>query len=281
MMPTEAEIRTWIGGYPREWEGLCQALMWQLCDRFGRTVSTPGSALDAYRVEADAGRIRGGTPPPGTFVYWDIGAYGHVGFMLNGGRIFMASTHTFEEWTNDDAGPQYLDAYDAETGAIYLGWSDQNAGNVCPFTADGSPDTGKGTRVMHHYHYQDRTATSVKPGGMTWLRNNAAGKDQNIVGGVGDYSITVHVYAAGLDPSDSLNIALVWESANDPVPSDGASAHYTETVRANRDGQINANVEFKRAVVPGDMVFVRVSAPSTNERSASVTLIDSDAYLFG
>lgn len=140
-MTTEAEIRSWIAGYPRAWNGLCQALMWQLCNRFGSIASTPASAIDAYRVEAAAGRIRGGTPPPGTFVYFDIGADGHVGFMLNGGRIFMASGHIYEQWTNTDAGPQYLDAYTAATGATYLGWSTENAGNLCPFTADGGGTT--------------------------------------------------------------------------------------------------------------------------------------------
>ena len=81
-MATEAEIHTWIAGYPRDWDQLCQALMWQLCKRFGSIASTPDSTIDAYEIERQAGRIVQGTPPPGTFVYMDIGTYGHVGFVM-------------------------------------------------------------------------------------------------------------------------------------------------------------------------------------------------------
>lgn len=146
-MTTEAEIRSWIGGYPRNWDQLCQALMWQLANRFGSVVSTPPSAIDAFNTENRAGRIRSGEAPPGAFLYWDIGTFGHVGFMMNGGRVFMATTHLVEEWTNRAAGWNTESGYRGVTGARYLGWSMQNGGNSVPFTAEGSSTGGGGTPV--------------------------------------------------------------------------------------------------------------------------------------
>ena len=78
-MATEQDIRAWIAGYDRDFNQLCQALMWRLAERFGSIESTPASANSAYRAELNAGRIQGGTPPAGSFVYFDIGSDDHVG----------------------------------------------------------------------------------------------------------------------------------------------------------------------------------------------------------
>ena len=64
-MATETDIHNCIAGYPRNWNQQCQALMWQLCNRFGSIASTPQSAHDAYIIEKNAGRISGGYGPPG------------------------------------------------------------------------------------------------------------------------------------------------------------------------------------------------------------------------
>lgn len=143
-MTTESEIRAWIAGYPRNWNQLCQALMWQLANRFGTVVSTPDSAETAYRMELAAGRIQGGNPPPGSYVYFGIGTYGHVGFVMDGGRVFMATSHLAEQWTNVDAGWQSVDAYVRATGATVYGWSYQNGGNTTPFTSAGGGTAGGG-----------------------------------------------------------------------------------------------------------------------------------------
>lgn len=139
----------------------------------------------------------------------------------------------------------------------------------------------KGTIVMKNYHYQDRRAKSLKPGTYVFQRSADNRLDQNIVGGVGPYSITPHLYADGLDEGDSLQIQLVWENTKNKPASSVQSAHYSEIVRANRDGVINHSVEFKRAVAAGDMVFVKITAPRSNKRTARITVLDSDAYLFG
>lgn len=144
-MATESEIHVWLSGYPRAWNQLCQALMWQLAAEFGTVVSTPPSAIDAYRTEAAAGRIRQGTPPPGTFVYFDIGADGHVGFVMNSGRVLMATSHLAEEWVSTDAGWNTVQAYAAAVGATVLGWSTLNGGNSVPFAADSGTAGGGST----------------------------------------------------------------------------------------------------------------------------------------
>lgn len=162
-MATESEIHSWLAGYPRDWNQLCQALMWQLANRFGSVVSTPPSASSAYRTEAAAGRIRQGTPPPGTFVYFDIGVDGHVGFVMNDGRVLMATSHLAEEWVTRDAGWNTVNAYASAVGAAVLGWSPMNGGNTCPFEADSGTAGGGGTPIpdeetmmtLRQAHYTD------------------------------------------------------------------------------------------------------------------------------
>lgn len=156
-MTTEAEIHSWIAGYPRQWDQLCQALMWQLANRFGTVVSTPQSAIEAYYIEANAGRIQPGPPPNGAFFYYSIGQYGHVGFEMDNGHGFMATKKLIEEWTRDDAGWNTYDGYAGQTGARYLGWSWKNGGNSVPYTAG---DGGGGGAV--NYHWWELTADAMK-----------------------------------------------------------------------------------------------------------------------
>lgn len=135
MMTTRSEIKAWIAGYQRDFNQLCQALMWQTANRFGSVVSTQPSAIAAYRAEQAAGRIQPGLGPAGSFVYWEIGTYGHVGMMLENGQIFMGSTHLQERW-GINAGIATNDYYVARTGARLLGWSPANGGNTVPYTVE-------------------------------------------------------------------------------------------------------------------------------------------------
>lgn len=160
-MATESDIRTWIKGYERDFDQLCQALMWQLANRFGRVASTPSSAIAAYNTEKAAGRVKAGTPPPGAFVYWDIGMDGHVGFMVNGGRVFMGTKKVDEQWSKWNTGPQGLADYSALTSARYLGWSYQNGGNTVPFTPSGASAPAIAGGGVNHSWYQ-LTAPSMK-----------------------------------------------------------------------------------------------------------------------
>ena len=160
-MATEQQIHAWLAGYPRAWDQLCQALMWQLASKFGTTRTTQPSAIAAYNVEANAGRIHGGDAPPGAFVYWAIGQYGHVGFMMNGGRVLMATTKLAEQWVNSAAGWNTVANYTSRTGARYLGWSYQNGGNTVPFTA-GTPDGTPGAQINYMWKMTAASAGAIQ-----------------------------------------------------------------------------------------------------------------------
>lgn len=141
-MTNEAEIKKWLSGYTRDWDQLCQALMWRLCERFG---SVPrdgiGSAYEAYMYELANNRINTGPIPAdgGVFVYFDIGTDDHVGFVMNGGRVLMATKHLAESWVTRDAGWQTVAEYVRLTGARVYGWSYRNAGNTVPWTPNITP----------------------------------------------------------------------------------------------------------------------------------------------
>lgn len=122
--------------YNRNWNQMCQALTWRLCEAFGSVpVDGIDSAKAAYNIEKAAGRINTGSAPAGKFVYFEIGTYGHVGFTTNDSGEFVSGTkHLAEAW-GINAGVNTIDAYCAATGARYLGYSDLNGGNSLPFTA--------------------------------------------------------------------------------------------------------------------------------------------------
>ncbi|MFJ4173419.1 M23 family metallopeptidase [Microbacterium sp. NPDC089696] len=134
------------------------------------------------------------------------------------------------------------------------------------------------------YSRQDHTARNggrqLAPGANFHLNTTPKAPPHNatnIVGGIGPYSITVHVYAEGT-PGDVVEVMLLWQNVNDkPIKS---SAHYTERLTLDRDGKVRANFEFKRGVEAGGMVLVRLDAVATNRASVKVTCLDSDAYLF-
>lgn len=138
-----------------------------------------------------------------------------------------------------------------------------------------TPPKRTDTRVMLSYHYQDRAGRKLAPGTVTRLKN-AKSADQNVVGNVGrDYSITPHLVAEGGQPGDSLELVLVWQNGAKPP-----SMHYPVRGVADASGKVALSPEFKRAVASRDAVFVQVSAPATNKGTFTVTVLDSDAYLF-
>lgn len=146
-MTNEQQIKSWIAGYPRKWANLCQALMWRLCEALG-LVPYDGidSATDAYNIERNAGRIRTDAPPAtgGVFIYFFVPGVpdGHVGYLMNGGRVFMTSNGSLiEEWTNSNAGYSTIAEYiRTHPGAYVRGWSPLNGGNsVSNWTPDDAP----------------------------------------------------------------------------------------------------------------------------------------------
>ena len=141
----------------------------------------------------------------------------------------------------------------------------------------------KGDKVIH-YTRQDHAARNggrtLNPGEHFYLNINkgaANSSASNIVGGVGQYSITPHVYAKG-KAGDALDLVLIW--SNDPSGKRPTSNHYEERLVLDKTGNLKATREFKRRVDLGFSVYARVTAVKTNEDSVKVTLFDSDSYLF-
>lgn len=243
-MTTEAGIKSWIQGYGyRDWDQQCQALMWQQAAALGTVVSTPGSAIEAYNMELAAGRIRQGAAPAGSYVYWAIGKYGHVGYVMNDGRIFMATTHLQEEWANDYAGWNTLDGYGKATGARYLGWSWKNGGNSVPFTADSSSPSGGGgtpigdtvkkfTRFQNPQDYVVRTHEQPFPVSAGGGVNLAAG-----TGGVGLYFLNMNFYLKNfVEGAQIEGYLLLKPTGKNPSPG------YKFTLEGHPSGLVKAVV---------------------------------------
>lgn len=143
----------------------------------------------------------------------------------------------------------------------------------------------KGTKVKHHYRRRDKTANgkgkrTMKPGTGLYLNqvNAKVSNATNIVGGIGYYSITSHVYVTGT-PGDIVNLKLVWQDTKKNPRKN--SNHFIESIEIGADGTAKRNVEFKRHVSRGFAVYARLETPKNNKGSVQVNLLDTDAYLFG
>jgi hypothetical protein len=137
-----------------------------------------------------------------------------------------------------------------------------------------------------HYHNEDRRARFLEPGNVTQLKL-ADGSDVNVTRAIGDYSITTHVGVTGT-PGDEFEVVLLWYPKG--FANGNPSEHYTarhvigpnvaEEGSPEPVGVANVHDEFKRAVVSGNAVSLRVRAPQTNSNAIRVTMIDCDAYAF-
>jgi len=134
-MATEADLAAWTASTGRDWDQMCQAWTWNLCAHFGHSAGSQASALTAYYnsniVSSDIW-----SAPAGSFVYLDIGQYGHVLTVVDDGTG-MGSARVAIPW-GINAGEIGLADYIAQTGADPLGWSWDNAGSTYTFEAAGS-----------------------------------------------------------------------------------------------------------------------------------------------
>lgn len=143
-----------------------------------------------------------------------------------------------------------------------------------------SSSTSKGTKVLH-YTRRDKDARAkgrtLKPLQHLYLNTKSGGLSNaaNVVGKAGPYSLTAHVYAKGT-PGEHLDLKYVWQNAKTGQMSD----HYVERLTFDSNGILSNNIEFKRSVPSGWRVFLRVQSPSSNKNPFTVTLLDSDAYLY-
>lgn len=179
---------------------------------------------------------------------------------------------------------------------LYLYWGDSYA-TACPGGIDidrivrraneikGSLPAGGGSEgaEVKVYRRTDGTAASakgrtVKAGGSFWL-NTTNGADvskaTNIVGGIGEYSLTTHVYADGGVPGEKVDVQLYWDNTKTTGPHSG---HYVQTFVFDKDGKIRDQVEFKRGVTAGYAVYANFKSHSTKD--IKVTVFATDAYLF-
>lgn len=145
-MATEQDIADWTGASGRDWDQLCQAWIWNLCDQFGTAPVAYGSALDAYYA-SDIVSSDVWNAPPGAIIYLDIGVYGHVTLRVDDGQDGMASSHVAVFW-GINAGRVSLSSYIAQTGAQPLGWAYANGANSFPFEPAGGGSTPQPPNVL-------------------------------------------------------------------------------------------------------------------------------------
>lgn len=162
----------------------------------------------------------------------------------------------------------------------------RNINKAVPGTAGGGSRpvvTKKEVKVVKHYHTEDATARKsgriVKPGGGFWLHRlvgQPTSKASNVVGGVGPYTLSVHVYAEGR-PGDFVDVVLYWDATKTSGPH---SPHYTQRVTIGKDGKARETATFLRGVASGDAVYARLGAAAGNTAPVKVTIFDVDSYLF-
>lgn len=155
-----------------------------------------------------------------------------------------------------------------------------NIFSAVPSGGGGTP-IPKGNKVIH-YHREDATCRArgrdLAPGSSFWLNiidKAATSQATNVIGGIGPYVLTQHVYATGT-PGDAIDVQFYWDQTTTDGPHSG---HYTERMVFDKQGVINGSVTSQRAAGAGDAVYANLRTPSSNKGPAKVTVFDSDAYL--
>lgn len=150
----------------------------------------------------------------------------------------------------------------------------------------------KGVKVTHYFRDDGKARRTTKknnqivvvgvdlaPGSGYWLNSSATASGSqatNIVGGVGEYQFTTHVYAQG-EPGDVLILTLFWDDTRTSGPHSG---HFVQHIEANRFGDIYENTPFAREVRAGYAVYARLEAHPRNKGPVKVTRFATDALLF-
>lgn len=138
---------------------------------------------------------------------------------------------------------------------------------------------GTGGAEVRPYNRTDpiveKSGKTLAPGSATYL-TNADAKTANLVGVVGQYSITTIVYATGT-PGDVVDFLL----QTDDVNTSGAHVnHHSQREVFDKDGFIRSSVEFKLPVVGGNAIYLRVNAPATNKDPFKLTRLRTNGFQF-
>lgn len=125
---------------------------------------------------------------------------------------------------------------------------------------------------------RSKNGLDLSPNEGTWLNtlaNSPQSQATNIVGGIGQYVFTQHVYAQGT-PGDVVDLQLAWDDTKTSGPH---SMHFVERIEIGADGTARRNVPFSRGVAKSYAVYARLTAPKTNKGVVKVTRFASDALL--
>lgn len=122
--------------YPRDWNQLCQAVMYQTCRMFGVARKTYTTAKLAMAASGPLNTDRHAAPA-GAFHYWGMGSAGHVALSLGGERVLMGSSKIDEKWATN-LGVTTVTRYN---GADYRGWAHTNGLNDVTIATPVAPVT--------------------------------------------------------------------------------------------------------------------------------------------
>lgn len=149
--------------------------------------------------------------------------------------------------------------------------------------SNGGGSTSKEIKVKHYFRDDGKAlrkgGIDLSPNEGTWLHTSstvAQSQASNLVGGIGEYQFTEHVYAQGT-PGDVVDLVLAWDDTKTSGPH---SMHFVERIEIGADGFARRNVPFARAVARGYAVYARLATPSTNKGVVKITRFASDALLF-
>lgn len=265
-----------------------------LSDAFGwrdaiPSIGMPESLHNGQDYKAGAGTlIRAAAAGVVTYRGWDDTGGGWMLRIDHGGGYQTLYLHMRENsplvWQGQRVGEGVGIGYVGSTGKYttgpHLHFMLERKGtpvNPVPYIktapAKPSPAPPKGDTVIH-YHKPYRKTRNIKPKERLYLVN-AKGEKENVVGGVGPYTLTAHLYGDGFAPGDILELRYDWYDTK----TKKTSPHYLHRVEADKHGMIRENATFMRAVPAGSAVYLSVYAGQANKKPGTVFLLDSDAYL--
>lgn len=293
---TLEEIVDWLNRtYPtRDWDQECQRLMWNVVYVVSGTpekdMHTPPTAT-AARLASSIESTDADAAPPGAMHWFKNPAAGHVALELGSGLVLMTGTEAAlgvgGVLLGKNFGVTTVAAYSKAKGNPYLGWSRTNGKNASIIGKITTGSGSGGSKKVTAYRFQDTKARKegrmLAPGGSFYLHtdpNAGTSNARNVVGGVGNYSITEHLYAEGT-PGDVLRLVLRHQT-NPGQSNETNSDHYQHDFVFDANGQIRGEAHAQPYVgssAGSVAVYALLTALKSNKGTAKITVFDSVAYL--
>lgn len=163
MALTEQGLRNAFHASGRNWDQLCQAMVYGAARFTHGAVRPYPSAIDAYHHSAIESKTAS-KAPAGAVHYWAIGKYGHVGVALGGGRVAMGSKYIDTSW-GINVGVTTVSKYTLRTGARYLGWARTNGVNRINIEAPAkAPHPSAGRKYLNANSGEGLSAIASRAG---------------------------------------------------------------------------------------------------------------------